>query len=536
MKTDNHNILVKEERLRVLIVEDEFPLRKLMDKFLQTLDFDIVCAENGAAAIEILNNNKFSIVISDIKMPHVDGIDLLRHVKQNYPHTDVIIMTGYSEKYSYNDVVNEGAIDFISKPIQLQELQAKLNRVIRERNTINELVKSRDVLEKKSAEEKENLLSRLMQAQKMEAIGTLAGGIAHDFNNILGVILGFADMARDPSSTKDQINRYIEKVLKAGYRAKNLVKQILTFSRQHKIESIVFQPAPLVKEALKFIRSSTPTSIEISHNIRNNCGNIKADPTQFHQIVMNLCTNAYHAMEGNKGQMKVTLISSDADNIGISSIPGLKKGNYVKLMVTDTGVGIDPNIKDRIFEPYFTTKEVDKGTGMGLAVVHGIVENYGGEIVVESELGKGTTFTVYIPIVENQVQIESKDDGEPLQGNERILFVDDEEMMSELGKDMLESLGYDVTAKSSSIEAFEKFKNQPDQFDLVITDQSMPGMTGGDLAERILQIRPDTPIILCTGFSTSISEVKAKSIGIKEFAFKPLVKKDIGKLIRKALN
>ncbi len=389
---------------------------------------------------------------------------------------------------------------------------------------------------KKAEKEKKQLEGRLNQAQKMEAIGTLAGGIAHDFNNILASILGYADMAKEDTPAGSTVAKDLDKVLKAGYRAKDLVKQILAFSRQGKAERIPFQPASVIKEALKMLRSSIPTTIEIHEDIDPICGVILADPTQFHQILMNLCTNAFHAMEETGGKLSISLKDMELRSDDFPDEQGIASGNYVELTVRDSGPGIDPNLVDKIFEPYFTTKETGKGTGMGLAIVHGIIKSYGGTITVENNPGVGAAFHVFLPVTESEA-VPEIDSTEPIQeGQERILFVDDEELLADMGKDMLERLGYKVTTRESSLDALETFQNQPDQFDLVITDQTMPGMTGADLARRMLQIRPDIPIILCTGYSTIMSEEKAKSFGIKEFALKPIVKKDIAKLIRKVFD
>lgn len=377
---------------------------------------------------------------------------------------------------------------------------------------------------------------KLRQAQKMEAIGTLAGGIAHDFNNILGAIIGYADMAREDTPANSTVANDLDKVLEAGNRAKDLVKQILAFSRQDDAERLPLQPAIIIKEAIKMLRSSMPTTIHIFANIDSMSGMIFADPTQFHQIVMNLCTNAFHAMEKTGGELYVTLRNVKEYSENLPDELALVHGKFVELIVRDTGSGINPSNIDKIFQPYFTTKETGKGTGMGLAITHGIIKKWGGAISVNSKLGTGTTFRVMLPMVENDI-IEKEKSTEPVHGGqERILLVDDEEILAKIGQDMLERLGYHVTVRTNSLAALESFQNQPDQYDLVITDQTMPGMTGADLARRMIQIRPNIPIILCTGYSSIMSEEKAKAIGIKEFAFKPLTKTDIAKLTRKVLD
>ncbi len=389
---------------------------------------------------------------------------------------------------------------------------------------------------KKAEAEKRNLQSRLQQAQKMEAIGTLAGGIAHDFNNILAVILGYADIAKEDAPQNSTLRGDLEKIIGAGNRARDLVQQILTFSRQTKIARVPLQLQSLIKEALKMLRSSIPTTVEIQDDIDSRCGVVLVDPTQVHQILMNLCTNAYHAMEQSGGILKIALRNVVIDNGDRKLALKIQPGEYVELLVSDTGVGIDPVTMDKIFDPYFTTKETGKGTGLGLAIIHGIIHDYGGTITVESVLGQGTSFHVYFPVIDKEA-LPSVEEAEAIPlGRERILFVDDEEILAEMGKDMLERLGYTVTVRSSSLDALASFQNNPDAFDVVITDQTMPGMTGSDLARRMLRIRSDIPIILCTGYSNLVDEATAKSFGVKEFAMKPLTRGTIAKLIRKVLT
>ncbi|MCB2182477.1 MAG: PAS domain S-box protein [Desulfobulbaceae bacterium] len=385
-------------------------------------------------------------------------------------------------------------------------------------------------------ENKIQLEKQLKQATKMEAIGTLAGGIAHDFNNILGVVLGYAEMAKEDGPAGSQYTDDLDKIVTAGNRAKDLVKQILAFSRQTEVERIPLKLQSLVKEAMKMLRASIPTTIEIQENIDSGCGPVLADPTQVNQILMNLCTNANHAMEQSGGVLKIELRRTrlEKDHSQIKS--SLKPGQYVELIVSDTGTGIGADVIDKIFDPYFTTKELGKGTGMGLAIIHGIIHEYGGAVTVESELGKGTAFHVYFPSVAEGGVERVKDVEETLAGRGKILFVDDDELLAEMGKDMLERLGYDVTMRCNSIDALSTFQNNPDAFDVVITDQTMPGITGVDLSRRILQIRPDMPIILCTGYSTLIDEHSAKSLGIREFALKPLTRGIIANLLKKVLG
>lgn len=395
----------------------------------------------------------------------------------------------------------------------------------------------RDITERKKAEEERIVLqNRLQQSQKMEAVGTLAGGIAHDFNNILGVILGYTELAKNDAPPGSQFERKLEQVLAATNRAKDLVKRILAFSHQSEIERVPLEIQPLVQEALMMLRSSIPTTINILEDIDPESCIILADPIQIHQIIMNLCTNAYHAMEETGGVLSVNLspfyVSTD-DQCNRLHLP---PGEYILLRVNDTGSGIEPDIINRIFEPYFTTKELGKGTGMGLAIIHGIISEYGGKITVESQLGKGTTFHIYLPVVKIEDIPDTIVNDEPLKGNERILLVDDEKKLAEVGRSILEGLGYHVTVRFGSLKALATFQDTPDDFDMIITDQTMPDMTGSDLAQRMLQIRPDVPIILSTGYSNLIDEKSAKAMGIKGFAKKPLTIAGLARLIRKVLD
>ena len=386
--------------------------------------------------------------------------------------------------------------------------------------------------------EKENtkLERQLQQAQKMEAIGTLAGGIAHDFNNILGAILGYAEMALDDCPTDSIVASDIDQVIKAGHRARELVKQILAFSRQADTERIALQPAVIVREACHMLRSSLPSTISIEQDIDPSLRLILADPTQIHQILMNLCTNAYHAMEMTGGSLSIRVKNKTLTSDDLAGVPDVQPGNYVQMSVSDTGAGIGLEIQERMFDPYFTTKETGKGTGLGLSITHGIVKSYRGFVSCYSQPDEGTVFHVFLPAITDEILYESEQVEPILFGKEHVLLIDDEEILVEMGKTMLERLGYRVTVRTNSIEALTTFQNQPREFDLVITDQTMPGMTGTDLARRMLQLRPDLPIILCTGYSNLISEEKSRSIGITGFALKPLAKKDIATLIRKALD
>ncbi len=396
---------------------------------------------------------------------------------------------------------------------------------------VNYVAVKRDITEKISLE------NRLRQAQKMEAIGTLAGGIAHDFNNILSVILGRAELSQFDVPRDNPAYKSIVEVIRAGNRAKELVKQILAFSRQDKQERRLMQPRIIIKEAIKMLRSSLPSTIEIKQTIPAESGIILADPTQIHQIIMNLGTNAYHAMEKTGGVLTISLAEVELEPDEINQGTALVPGKYLQLMVGDTGRGIENHILECIFDPYFTTKKTGEGTGLGLAVVHGIVKSHGGHIMVESKIGKETIFQVLLPLIEDTVEIAPTEDPVPIPtGNERIFFVDDEKVLGETVRMMLERLGYNVIVKTDSMEALEFFRAHPGSFDIVITDHTMPVMTGIDLAKELMKIQPDIPIILCTGRSKPAIKEEAMQIGIKGFIMKPIITEDIANIIRKILK
>jgi PAS domain S-box-containing protein len=383
--------------------------------------------------------------------------------------------------------------------------------------------------------ERKRLEIQLRQAHKMQAIGTLAGGIAHDFNNILTAILGYAELAMEERQQDRVLGKYLQGVLTAGHRAKDLVQQILAFSRQTEHERTPMQVHLLVKEVLDLLRAALPSTIAIQPIIDPDAGSVLADPTQIHQVVLNLCTNAAHAMRETGGVIEVRLEPVDLPTDCTTGTADLKAGAYVRLTVRDTGHGMAPEIMERIFEPFFTTKNVGEGTGMGLAVVHGIVTSHGGAITVESAPEQGATFAVYLPRLvaptTSTVDIEESLPG----GCERLLFVDDEVALVHLWQTALEHLGYSVVVCTSSLKALDVFHAAPQSFDLVITDYTMPTMTGEVLAHELRRIRPDIPIILYTGFSDTTVAERARALGIDAFVLKPVRVRDLNLAIRQVL-
>lgn len=396
---------------------------------------------------------------------------------------------------------------------------------------------TRDISRLKAAEEdKLRLEESLRQSQKMEALGTLAGGIAHDFNNILSAVMGNTELVIDclPQGSREREN--LKSVLSAADRAKGLTKQILMFSRKVKPDKKPVQIHLILEEVVNLLKQTIPATVKIDISLDSTTGFLLADPTQIHQIVLNLCINAYHSISQEPGEIYLGLVSVQADQTIIADYPGLRKGPYALLTVRDTGIGIDPKIMPRIFEPFFTTKEQGKGTGMGLSVVHGIVQDHGGVIHVESTLGSGTTFRVFLPLSQEGIGETSPTFSAPRYGNENIILVDDEAALSNLGKEVLEMLGYNVFSTTSAMEALETFRAAPGSFDLLITDQTMPEMTGNMLAEEVIRIRPDIPVIICTGHSEALDADKARAIGVRAFLMKPFGRSEMAETVRRVLD
>ena len=395
----------------------------------------------------------------------------------------------------------------------------------------------RNISERKKIEmERKELESQLRQALKMEAVGTLAAGIANDFNNILSTIIGFSELIYDDVKDTPHLKSHMEHVLSAGERAKILVRQILAFSRQSEGSHTTFYPSSTLRETTKLLRSSTPTNIVVRKEIDQHAGAIHADPTQFHQVVMNLYSNACHAMENEGGTLTIALRRTFLTRAELKNEPEISEGEFIQFTVADTGEGIAPNIQDKIFEPYFTTKSIGRGTGLGLAIVHGIVKNSGGFIRLESALGEGSAFHIYFPVSEDEEPIRPSS-AEPLAvGTEHILYVDDEEDILAVSERILGRAGYRVTAKTSSLEALETFSRNPEEFDLVITDQSMPDMSGLELATRINQIRPSIPILLYTGYTSDVNKSNMADFGIHKVLIKPLRMNILGAAVREVID
>jgi PAS domain S-box-containing protein len=530
-------------------------IRKLEDKMLQLedanrqLEAEVQVRRRTEAQLlrfkTAIENTAESIILTDTK-GEIEYVNSAFEKNTGYSSKEVlgknpsILKSGRHDKAFYRQMWDtilagqnwQGHLTNKTKAGKITEVEATISPIPDEVGRLSGFVSvMRDVTRQMAMEK------QLVQSQKMEAIGTLAGGIAHDFNNILGAIIGYTQIALFDCPSTGKVAQSLNSVLEACDRAKNLVQQILTFSRKTERERIPVDLVPIIKESQKFLRASIPSTIEIRIELETVSGFVEADPIQLQQVILNLCTNAVYAMRDTGGILVIRLKRMELDHITARNYTNLKPGRHLLLSICDSGCGMDKETVQRIFEPFYTTKERGEGTGLGLSVAHGIVQSHNGLIDVYSEQGNGTTFNVYFP--EAQGEIKRTEDTGQINlpgGNEHILFVDDESALVDVGQELLKTLGYKVTTALSGREALEKFTSAPQSFDLIITDQTMPHMTGTDLANEIKKIRPEIPVVVCTGFSAFDSEAKAQAAGITRLMTKPLEFRELAHAVRTLLD
>ena len=528
-------------KANIMIVEDDGIVAEDLKTSLNKMGFGVSAVVSmGEEAQKKAGEDKPDLVLMDIQLAgDIDGIEAAGRIRDRF-NIPVVYLTAYGDTEILERAKNTEPSGYLLKPYEINELNNTIEIALHKQKSEEVLQKANIQLEqrvgkytaeldkaneqvKQEIQARKQMEKTLQQAQKMEALGTLAGGIAHDFNNILGAIIGHAEIMEMFEIPKDSdMHDSLQQVLNAGYRAKDLVQQILTFSRQTEQEKRPLRIVPIVKEAIRLLRATLPATIEIRQHIDGTEHTIFADPTQMHQILMNLCTNAGHAMRKTGGLLEVSLTEVDINTGENGMLRGLQPGSYVRLDIRDTGHGMTPDVMNRIFDPYFTTKEKGEGTGLGLSVVLGIVKSHGGSITVESRLGEGCTFHVYLPTIEGEPAQKEMEPFEPLlSGKGCILYVDDEKSLLDFGKEILGHLGYEVVVSTSGVEALEIFCVRPDRFDLVLTDMTMPHMNGIELAEELIDIRPDLPVILCSGFDEMITKEIVENAGVKEFIQKP---------------
>ncbi|MDM8549059.1 response regulator [Desulfobacterales bacterium HSG2] len=509
---------MKDKSFNVLLIEDNPEDARLIQEFLSNTagaSFDTLLAERLSDGIEALSLGKFDVILLDLSLPDSTGLDTLTAVRSQVPETAVIVLTGLNDEETAIEAVRTGAQDYLIK------------------GEFEPVLLSRSI---QYAVERKQFESQLRQAHKMEAVGTLTGGIAHDFNNILAIILGNTELAMEFIAEENPARRNLEQVHTACIRAKEVIRQLLSFCRKTEQKRKPADVVLVIRETLKLLRSSISAAIDIRQNMPKHSEKIMAVPAQIHQVLINLCTNSAYAMREKGGVLEVSLgdVILSGDEVGLRDPTS---GHYVRLTVSDTGHGIAPETMEKIFDPYFTTKPTGEGTGMGLSLVHSIVKNHGGEIRMSSVPGKGTTVEAFFPVIDADGKITGSVSSEPVPtGNERILLLDDEFPIADVLRCMLEKMGYDVTLMTDSSETLETFRSHPDKFDLVITDMTMPKMTGEVLSRKLMEIRPDIPIIICTGFSEIFTEEKAANIGIRAYLNKPVSMDVLARTVREVLD
>jgi CheY-like chemotaxis protein len=562
--------------MKILSVDDKSENLYMLEALLRGYGHQVDSASDGRRALQLAGSNHYDLIISDILMPKMDGFQLCRELKKD-PRLREIPFIFYTATYTDPRdaafALSLGADRFLIKPLEPEEFVKTIQEVVEQKakgapraeietssedeaiylkeynaRLITKLEKKMldleaanrvlidDIAEReRAARERARLEDKLRHAQKMEAIGTLAGGIAHDFNNILAGIIGFAELGLHEVSNPLSADQHFREILKAGKRARDLIRQILAFSRQREEERQALQLGEAVNEALRLLRATIPASIEIVSKIAEDTPTVLADSTQVHQIVTNIVTNAWHAIGTKPGTITVQLGTFQVDADFAHLNPDLRPGRYVRLSISDSGTGIPPEILGRIFEPFFTTKAPDEGTGLGLSVVHGLMKSFDGAIAIYSNPGEGTTLNLYFPALEfGATAARPEELAEPLGHGERILFVDDEPVLTMLGGRFLTRLGYLPITQSDPRAALALFKDQ--EFDAVITDLTMPHFSGIEFARCLWELRPETRVLLTTGYSATLDAGRARDLGFCELLLKPYTVQALGEALKSALS
>ncbi len=562
--------------MKILSVDDKAENLYMLEALLRGHGHEVDSASNGFDALRLAERGAYDVIVSDILMPRMDGFQLCRELQKDdrLRHIPLIFYTAtYTDPNDAAFALSLGAVRFLTKPldpekfveavnevggtgravvprpeipvdefeeeaIYLKEYNARLIAKL-EKKMLDLEVANKALLEdiderERAARDRERLEAQLRRAQKMEAIGTLAGGIAHDFNNILAGVTGFAELGLRDCKDPEVAAQHFREILHAGSRARELVGQILTFSRHRDQPRQPLQLAQTVEDALRILRVAVPATVSLTVTSEPGLPAVLADATHVHQLVSNLVTNAWHAIGPAQGRIALTLAKFDVDESFSRTHPDLRPGRYIRLSISDTGHGMSPEVAERIFEPFFTTKASDRGTGLGLSVVHGVMQSCDGAIIVESEPGGGTTFHLYFPTLENEAPEPRAGIASTPRGHgERVLFVEDEPVLAALGERFLRRLGYQPVAVTDPAEGLARSRLEP--FDLVITDLAMPLMSGLDLARQLWQMNADLPVILTTAYSASLDTAKAIDLGFRDLLLKPCSIQALGESLQRTL-
>ena len=513
---------------RILVVDDEEKIRKSLSGLLQDHGYEIIISGSGPECLKIMSYQKIDLVILDIVMPEMNGIDVLQRIKEKYKDTEVIMITGYADKEKALAALRFDAYDFIEKPFESQEILNIISNCLRKTGLRKELERKNQELKK--------LESWLRHAQKMEAIGTLTGGIAHEFNNLLTTIIGYGKLLQEGINNEDPLQNYIDRLLGSSDRAANLIRSLLTFSREHNINLRPVKLNEIIKDVENLLVRVIEEHIELRTTFTGEDIVIMADSGQIEQVLINLATNARDAMpDGGCLNISTELVELDEDFLKIHNYG--KSGKYALLSITDTGTGIDEKTREKIFEPFFTTKEVGEGTGLGLSMVYGIIKQHNGYINVDSEVGKGTTFKICLPVIELKVEeIEKPIPATPIGGTETILLVEDNEEVRKLTKDILHRFGYKVLEAVDGEDAIKKFMGDKDKIRLLILDVIMPKKNGKEAFEEIKKIRPDIKALFMSGYTADTIHKKGVLEKKLNFIPKPISPKELLRKVREVLD
>ncbi len=512
---------------KILVVDDEEKIRRSLSGLLKDQGYEVIAVENGSECLQIMSTQNFDLVILDVIMPEASGIEVLQKIKEEYKDTEVIMITGYADKEKAISALRLNAYDFVEKPFESKEM---LNTIS---HCLNHLGLRKEI--KKKNQEKKKLENQLRHVQKMEALGTLTGGIAHEFNNMLTTIIGYGKLLQEEMN-KDPLQHYIDRILASSERASKLIKSLLAFSREQIIDPRPVKLNGIIKNVERFLIKIIGEDIKLMTTFKDEDAIVMVDSGRIEQVLINLATNARDAMpDGGRLTISTELVELGGKYLNTDNY--VKPGEYALISIMDTGTGMDDKAKERIFEPFFTTKEVGRGTGLGLSIVYGIIEQHNGYIDVRSDLGKGTTFKIYLPVIKSSIEeIRYTDIASPTGGTETILLAEDNEEVRKFTKKILQKFGYKVLEAVDGEDAINKFIEDKDKIQLLIFDLIMPKKNGKEAYEEIRKVRPDIKVLFTKGYTGDIILKKGLPEAAFNFIPKPISPKDFLRRVREVVD